>query len=53
MIQFQVYKILNQIDSIPANKFFTVSEASQTRGHIKYKLVEGHNRTRLAKDWSI
>ena len=41
----QVYKILNQIDSIPANKFFTVSEESRTRGH-KYKLVKGHNRTR-------
>ena len=41
----QVYKVLNQIDSIPANKFFTLSEESRTRGH-KYKLVKGHNRTR-------
>ena len=38
----QVYKILNQIDSIPVSKFFTVSEESRTRGH---KLVKGHNRT--------
>lgn len=41
----QVYKILNQIDSIPVEKFFKVSENSRTRGH-KFKLVKGHNRTR-------
>ena len=40
----QVYKILNKIDDIPVDKFFTISESNRTRGH-KYKLVKWHNRT--------
>ena len=41
----QVYKILNKIDSIPVDKFFTLADGTRTRGH-KHKPVKGHNRTR-------
>ena len=41
----QVYKILNKIESIPVDKFFTLADGTRTRRH-KHKLVKGHNRTR-------
>ena len=33
----QVYKILNKIDDIQVDKFFTISESNRAHGH-KYKL---------------
>ena len=38
-------KILNKIDSIPLDKFFTIADGTRTLGH-KHKLVKGNNRTR-------
>ena len=38
-------KILNKIDDIPVDKFFTISESNRTRGR-KYNLVKWHNRTK-------